>query len=155
MEWLGHGTELLAQADRLRCCNAQGHDSLLDVHAQQAGAGSGRTQHACRTRNMPAPVVVIGVDHIAGAARHINADDQSIDKLTAAGTGKLSQGKQRGAHRPGGMNDGLQVRIVEIEGMRGRSEEHTSELQSLMRTSYAVFCLKKKKIEYKKKYEYM
>src|SRR3546814_5055867 len=29
---------------------------------------------------------------------------------------------------------------------RGRSEEHTSELQSLMRISYAVFCLKKKKI---------
>src|SRR3546814_6536867 len=29
---------------------------------------------------------------------------------------------------------------------RGRSEEHTSELQSLMRNSYAVFCLKKKKI---------
>src|SRR3546814_5828250 len=28
-----------------------------------------------------------------------------------------------------------------------RSEEHTSELQSLMRTSYAVFCLKKKKIQ--------
>src|SRR3546814_9256101 len=30
-------------------------------------------------------------------------------------------------------------------GQRVRSEEHTSELQSLMRTSYAVFCLKKKK----------
>src|SRR3546814_966396 len=30
---------------------------------------------------------------------------------------------------------------------RDRSEEHTSELQSLMRISYAVFCLKKKKIE--------
>src|SRR3546814_2260730 len=29
-----------------------------------------------------------------------------------------------------------------------RSEEHTSELQSLMRISYAVFCLKKKKQEY-------
>src|SRR3546814_4774014 len=29
----------------------------------------------------------------------------------------------------------------------GRSEEHTSELQSLMRTSYAVFCLKQKKQE--------
>src|SRR3546814_5474820 len=28
---------------------------------------------------------------------------------------------------------------------RGRSEEHTSELQSLMRISYAVFCLKKKR----------
>src|SRR3546814_4322829 len=30
-----------------------------------------------------------------------------------------------------------------------RSEEHTSELQSLMRISYAVFCLKKKKIDTK------
>src|SRR3546814_1095850 len=29
-----------------------------------------------------------------------------------------------------------------------RSEEHTSELQSLMRISYAVFCLKKKKLEH-------
>src|SRR3546814_5160971 len=32
-------------------------------------------------------------------------------------------------------------------GDKGRSEEHTSELQSLMRISYAVFCLKKKKIK--------
>src|SRR3546814_1917763 len=32
-----------------------------------------------------------------------------------------------------------------------RSEEHTSELQSLMRISYAVFCLKKKKQEHHKK----
>src|SRR3546814_9475154 len=31
-----------------------------------------------------------------------------------------------------------------------RSEEHTSELQSLMRISYAVFCLKKKNIKYRK-----
>src|SRR3546814_5052525 len=30
-------------------------------------------------------------------------------------------------------------------GANGRSEEHTSELQSLMRISYVVFCLKKKK----------
>src|SRR3546814_2718864 len=34
--------------------------------------------------------------------------------------------------------------IAHGEGGRGRSEEHTSELQSLMRISYAVFCLKKK-----------
>src|SRR3546814_1506818 len=32
-----------------------------------------------------------------------------------------------------------------------RSEEHTSELQSLMRISYAVFCLKKKKQQHKSK----
>src|SRR3546814_8491198 len=37
--------------------------------------------------------------------------------------------------------------IVEYEQINGedRSEEHTSELQSLMRNSYAVFCLQKKK----------
>src|SRR3546814_6284226 len=34
--------------------------------------------------------------------------------------------------------------------LEGRSEEHTSELQSLMRISYAVFCLKKKNLTYQK-----
>src|SRR3546814_18038255 len=38
-----------------------------------------------------------------------------------------------------------------LPALRSRSEEHTSELQSLMRISYAVFCLKKKK---KKNTEY-
>src|SRR3546814_3285709 len=33
----------------------------------------------------------------------------------------------------------------DVTGAKFRSEEHTSELQSLMRISYAVFCLKKKK----------
>src|SRR3546814_3925128 len=38
------------------------------------------------------------------------------------------------------------IRVKTIsEDNRARSEEHTSELQSLMRISYAVFCLKKKK----------
>src|SRR3546814_9981384 len=42
---------------------------------------------------------------------------------------------------------GAEVMIVVIVGGHAhrRSEEHTSELQSLMRISYAVFCLKKKK----------
>src|SRR3546814_1012877 len=37
----------------------------------------------------------------------------------------------------------------------GRSEEHTSELQSLMRISYAVFCLKKKKRNTQNKHKSM
>src|SRR3546814_10205269 len=36
-----------------------------------------------------------------------------------------------------------------LTASKGRSEEHTSELQALMRISYAVFCLKKKKTHYK------
>src|SRR3546814_3870705 len=53
---------------------------------------------------------------------------------------EIAQGQpaiERAAHREGD---------EQPFGARGiRSEEHTSELQSLMRTSYAVFCLKKKK----------
>src|SRR3546814_9037187 len=40
------------------------------------------------------------------------------------------------------------VRVSQMDAsLPPRSEEHTSELQSLMRISYAVFCLKKKKIQ--------
>src|SRR3546814_1723971 len=44
---------------------------------------------------------------------------------------------------------GEQIRIFESS----RSEEHTSELQSLMRISYAVFCMKKKKIKQQTMYK--
>src|SRR3546814_8925590 len=42
-------------------------------------------------------------------------------------------------------NDALQFNPEYESARASRSEEHTSELQSLMRISYAVFCLKKKK----------
>src|SRR3546814_20969170 len=41
--------------------------------------------------------------------------------------------------------DGIADGFIACAGLFTRSEEHTSELQSLMRISYAVFCLKKKK----------
>src|SRR3546814_8712201 len=47
----------------------------------------------------------------------------------------------RGREEPGHRR--VTRRVLRIE--QRRSEEHTSELQSLMRISYAVFCLKKKK----------
>src|SRR3546814_7312075 len=40
---------------------------------------------------------------------------------------------------------GAEIMIATEAAAEGKSEEHTSELQSLMRISYAVFCLKKKK----------
>src|SRR3546814_8642927 len=52
------------------------------------------------------------------------------------------------------IGNGVAARIIEVKSqgatrigqiLQKRSEEHTSELQSLMRISYAVFCLKKKK----------
>src|SRR3546814_2513386 len=49
-------------------------------------------------------------------------------------------------HRTGGCEESCDSFIC-------RSEEHTSELQSLMRISYAVFCLKKKNITKQNKYK--
>src|SRR3546814_10226341 len=43
-------------------------------------------------------------------------------------------------------SNGHVVNMASFSLATARSEEHTSELQSLMRISYAVFCLKKKKI---------
>src|SRR3546814_7258573 len=44
----------------------------------------------------------------------------------------------------GDRKERLYARFKYTVDAKGRSEEHTSELQSLMRISYAVFCLKKK-----------
>src|SRR3546814_4961706 len=53
----------------------------------------------------------------------------------------------------GAEGDGFRFAMAGLDGGRlnigARSEEHTSELQSLMRISYAVFCLKKKKTRQK------
>src|SRR3546814_3600902 len=81
---------------------------------------------------------------------------------TRDGTGRLStlSGEGKGSDsaigwpptHPGGRIETLRRREGRERGLpgetplAGRSEEHTSELQSLMRISYAVFCLKKKKI---------
>src|SRR3546814_10519227 len=49
----------------------------------------------------------------------------------------------RGTHSHGFPDRARRAEFPDVRGLR--SEEHTSELQSLMRISYAVFCLKKKK----------
>src|SRR3546814_3749202 len=51
--------------------------------------------------------------------------------------------REDGAYVDAGENDNLIVQ--KLQANPNRSEEQTSELQSLMRLSYAVFCLKKKK----------
>src|SRR3546814_5663021 len=62
------------------------------------------------------------------------------------GDQRLSGVQQRAAVEKAGQRIGVGQPARALVGRHRRSEEHTSELQSLMRISYAVFCLKKKKI---------
>src|SRR3546814_6046744 len=57
------------------------------------------------------------------------------------------RGRPAGARRARAWRDRRMARAIGVpaRARATRSEEHTSELQSLMRISYAVFCLKKKK----------
>src|SRR3546814_8171808 len=59
----------------------------------------------------------------------------------------VKRGLEEMRHACGAARDRAVAREIQLDrGDRAvRSEEHTSELQSLMRNSYAVFCLKKKK----------
>src|SRR3546814_10246385 len=67
-------------------------------------------------------------------------------RLAAMTCGRDRQGPARGGYRPPQLI--LSATIVCSFKAPARSEEHTSELQSLMRISYAVFCLKKKKTKH-------
>src|SRR3546814_9964938 len=57
---------------------------------------------------------------------------------------KRKSENKRQTHYRGNQNEAAFIVALD-ENQDRRSEEHTSELQSLMRISYAVFCLKKKK----------
>ena len=83
MERLGHRAELLAHADRLRSRDAERHRRALDVERQEARARGGRAEHAGRAGDVPAAVVVVGIDHVADAARDVDAEHERVDELAA------------------------------------------------------------------------
>src|SRR3546814_8277988 len=94
----------------------------------------------------------IAVSHGEGRAEFANGDD--LAALQKAGQVAMRYVTSRGEvattypANPNGSPAGLSS-ICNSDGrvtiLMPRSEEHTSELQSLMRNSYAVFCLNKKK----------
>src|SRR3546814_3362434 len=101
-------------------CSSDLRAGVAREHAQQSHQGVERVERAAfqfRHRR----------DHVAAGG--------GDRRIAAAGMAKQQAVEREG---PG-------VGIVGRRIQARRSEEHTSELQSLMRISYAVFCLKKKK----------
>src|SRR3546814_10442884 len=101
-----------------RCAHDGDHFSLIDMQADVA-------QHLYGL-----PTLVIGLDQISRGER-MDGDGISHDAepVRVASWTRAS------------LDKGLPAATAPA---KWRSEEHTSELQSLMRISYAVFCLKKK-----------
>src|SRR3546814_8619881 len=94
-----------------------------------------------------------GKANVLAASVIIDGDPRAADKQLAAIAQVTAADIQRVARTYLADEHSAAIRYLPAESAAAgaksdtvsRSEEHTSELQSLMRTSYAVFCLKKKK----------
>src|SRR3546814_1065806 len=113
---------------RTRTANgSQSRDSgFLYTSGPDAVVFGGRGTRDCATTDTIASTHLGEIDHKLADLAALRRESAALDALCDGGTGG-------------------QCRILEaVAPMQERSEEHTSELQSLMRISYAVFCLKKK-----------
>src|SRR3546814_7935733 len=103
---------------------------------QQGGKGNGRAGRRTQPHR-PGAVRPQKRDRRGGEDDHDRTDDEARRPRKETGSGRRKlDGSQR---RAGGT-----IRACSAPALTS-SEEHTSELQSLMRISSAVFCLKKKK----------
>src|SRR3546814_8194997 len=108
-----------------------------------------------RTSSDLRPDIVARARASAGAGRARDRVRGALERRQVVAAQRADQSQWAGAHvGDAGPDAGAQLfrrrRTADLPagrhaGLRLRSEEHTSELQSLMRISYAVFCLKKKK----------
>src|SRR3546814_8143218 len=82
---------------------------------------------------------------------HREQAEPEDDRRSIFGAAQIAHGNgdERGHDRAGEGDQCADAVQAAETACKARSEEHTSELQSLMRISYAVFCLKKKKKEKK------
>src|SRR3546814_8885313 len=123
----------VCSSDLARHADAPPHGDADGLRFRDHGvlcAGPGR---AGAGRDRPARAA----DRAAGAG---GADGGALLPVAATGTGVLRDGRRHRRVYAGALRTAADAGRAAV-----RSEEHTSELQSLMRTSYAVFCLKKKK----------
>src|SRR3546814_5015749 len=101
------------------------------------------TPAVCETNRVLTALVGLAdrVTVVEGDATDLRFEDAAFDRVVSIHA-SMNIERKRSLYRE-------VFRVLRPGGRFGfyRSEEHTSELQSLMRISYAVFCLKKKKIK--------
>src|SRR3546814_1778466 len=101
----------------------------------------------CGKRRLGAHLPALALDAVEQRgflSAHISASaDAHLQRERRDAVGRQPDGRLHRIYRKGIFAADVDIAMRRADGM-GRSEEHTSELQSLMRISYAVFCLKKK-----------
>src|SRR3546814_5705824 len=107
--------------------------SDLQQRQRHAGVG-GMQQRALPFDDVPVVGAGVGGQRFRGARGEVA--DHRVQRDAASGD------------QDAGLAGGAEIDVDAAPFECPRSEEHTSELQSLMRISYAVFCLKKKTIQH-------
>src|SRR3546814_968441 len=98
---------------------------------------------SCRVAQHSLGALILTVSPLA-----LGAAQAQSDQLSQAASGEVDPqaaeaGPSTAAPAPKASSGQIEEIVVTAQRRAERSEEHTSELQSLMRISYAVFCLKK------------
>src|SRR3546814_444570 len=143
MAQIDQGQQAVAQAQHRRAVDAL--DGVLGV-----GGGAHQLDHR-KLRNGEALRSAFDDQRRDDGEGERNLDDElgaaTLDRGQLDGAADLLDVGSHHVHADAAARDRGHRRRRREAGLEDeRSEEHTSELQSLMRSSYAVFCLKKKKI---------
>src|SRR3546814_1935041 len=115
---------------------------MKSLHERNRSEPASRPRYAVRTRQRHQGGGAAGADPIRRqpCARPVAAIDRRT--IVRARAGRVAAHRASDRNRTGRSGGAV---AVAHRAVAERSEEHTSELQSLLRISYAVFCLKTKK----------
>ena len=117
VEALGHRAEHLTKPNRLGRREPEGPDHLLFRKTEYFARGCGRAERPHGAGNVPADVVMLRIDSVGDSAFHFHADNERMQKIGARARAILGERQKGRRDGRGGMNDGAQIGIVEIENV--------------------------------------